>query len=99
MPHVELNPIIRHLDVLSQAMARLTAFKRYVRPCLLNDEGSEHLFVNNRGKEVESSRVHKMTQRFHKKTEIQLKPGKSFKSTTVRKVLLILKLCPLGNNS
>jgi site-specific recombinase XerD len=73
-------------------MQKLVAYKRSVRPFLLKnnrEEGSDYLFLNQSGMSVESSRVHVMMTRFMKKTKVELKKGAQFKSTVVRKVLLI----------
>jgi site-specific recombinase XerD len=73
-------------------MKQLVAYKRSVRPFLLRnnrEEGSDYLFVNKNGQNIESSRVHVMMGRYLKKTNVQLKKGAQFKSTVVRKVLLL----------
>lgn len=75
-------------------MKKLIAYKRSVRPFLLqnsSEEGSDYLFVNQSGQKVESSRVHVMMGRFLSKSEVKIKKGAKFKSTVVRKVFIKVK--------
>jgi hypothetical protein len=71
-------------------MKMLMAYKRTVRNFVLLTntlEGSDFLFLNVSGQSVLSSRVHVMMKRFLKLTKVPLAKGKTFKCTTVRKVL------------